>query len=290
MLNVLLGDHPHTRALKKRTDHVFPRAQPLYPAFARMVRDLEYDVCELALATYLQARDAGVPVTLLPVVMVGDTHHGSLTRRPDGPEPAPGQLKGQRVGVRSYSQTTGLWVRGVLREEHGVEAADVTWVTTEEPHVRQYVEPAWVERSTAGAVADLVRGGDVAAAVLGPKAIGGQGAGLVPVIPDAAEAAAAWVQRHGTVPANHLVVVRNDVLARDPGAVRELCDALAEGIDATRDERDQATFAGRAVTAGWSDSLARCLEIAGQYALEQELIRTPVDVGAIERETPWGRH
>ncbi|MBT2225274.1 hypothetical protein [Nonomuraea sp. NEAU-A123] len=288
-LTILLGDYPHTRPLKHGTTPVagvdchFAESAPLYPAFARMVRNLEYDVCEMALATYLQAREAGVPVTLLPVVLIGNTHHQSLTRLPDGADLSPRQLVGQRVGVRSYSQTTGMWVRGILREEYGVEASDVTWVTTEEPHVAQYREPAYVTRSPAGRVADLLLDGDVAAAVLGPRAIGGQGQGLVPVIPDAEDAGLAWIERHGTVPANHVVVVRDDVLRSAPEAVWALYSALKGAIAATAGERGD-TPAGRAVAAGWKQPLAKCFEIAGRYALEQRLVRSPVDVGAIEKE------
>jgi 4,5-dihydroxyphthalate decarboxylase len=233
---------------------------PLYPAFARMVRDLEFDVCEMALATYLQAREAGVPITLLPLVRVGGTHHKSLTRLP-ATGLRPEDLRGKRVGVRSYSQTTGLWVRGILREEYGIEAADITWVTTEEAHVAGYREPRNVVRSTVATVGELVRTGAVDAAVLGPKAAGGQGAGLVPVIPDAEAAAAAWVERHGTVPVNHMVVVRDDVLRRDPEPVHALCRALENDTE-------------------WVTSL----ETAARYALEQDLIRQPADVGAIVAE------
>ena len=288
-LTVLLGDYPHTRPLKDGTftapgvDCRFPSSSPLYPAFARMVRDLEFDVCELALATYLQAREAGVPITLLPVVLIGGTHHRSLTRLPDGPALAPGELAGQRIGVRSYSQTTGLWVRGILREQYGVDACEVTWVTTEAPHVRQYREPAYVTRSSAGRVADLLRDGEVAAAVLGPRAIGGQAEGLVPVIPDAAAAERAWLDRHGFVAANHVVVVRDDVLRADPDAVRALYHALTEAISATAGRRDDSP-AGRAVAAGWSEQLAGCLDLAARYALEQELVRSPIDIAAIEKE------
>jgi 4,5-dihydroxyphthalate decarboxylase len=224
-----------------------------------MVRTLEFDVCEMALATYLQAREAGVPITLLPVVLVSGTHHASLTRLPGGPPLTPRELVGRRVGVRSYSQTTGLWVRGILREEFGVEASDVTWVTTEEPHVRQYREPAYVRRSTAGRVLDLLLDGEAEAAVLGPKAIGNQGEGLARVIPDAENAARAWVDRHGFVPVNHMLVVRDDVLRHDPEAVA----GLGSG--------------------GWTDPLVKCLELAGRYALEQELIRRPLDVEGITR-------
>jgi 4,5-dihydroxyphthalate decarboxylase len=248
-VNVVLGSPPWD----------FLRVSPLYPAFARMVRDLEFEVCEMALATFLQAREAGVPITLLPLVMVGGTHHRSLTQQPHGGL-RPGDLRGKRVGVRSYSQTTGMWVRGILREEYGIEAADVTWVTTEEPHVAQYREPAFVRRSATATVGELLRNGEVDAAVLGPKAVGGQGAGLVPVIPDAGAAADAWVRRHKTVPVNHMVVVRDDVLRSNPESVYALYRALHGSA-----------------TAEWRTSL----EIAARYALEQDLIRTPADVRAI---------
>ncbi|MVZ99730.1 hypothetical protein F8568_004935 [Actinomadura sp. LD22] len=272
-MKVVLGDYPHSRAVKELPGHEFIEFEPLPPAFARMVRSLEFDVCEMALATYLLARDHGVPITLLPVVMVGGAHHRSLTRLPDAAPLAPGDLRGRRVGVRSYSQTTGLWVRGFLREEYGVEAADVTWVTTEEPHVAQYTEPPFVERSDAGKVADLLESGDVAAAVLGPRAMGGQGEGLVPLIGDAEAAGRAWAERHGTVPVNHVVVVRNAALDEDP----EQVDALYAALKAAT------AGAEPPVAAGWSEPLAKALEIGGRYALEQDLVRTRVDVAEIER-------
>ncbi|MFI6549373.1 hypothetical protein ACIBO9_39630 [Streptomyces prunicolor] len=291
-LKVLLGSYPHTRPLKDGTVPVdgvecrYLESSPLPPAFARMVRELAYDVCEMPMATYLQARDAGIPVTLLPVVLVGGTHHRSLTRLPEGPELGPGDLVGRRVGVRAYGQTTGLWVRGWLREEYGVKSSDVTWVTTEDVHVAQYVNPPYVERSGAERVADLLRSHDVSAAVLGPKAIGGQGAGLVPLVADAEDAGQAWIERHGTVPANHLLVVRDDVLRSRRDDVLAVYKALKKAIASTAGERDGSP-AGRAVRAGWSNSLVACLEIAGQYALEQGLIARPVDGAAIAEQTAF---
>jgi 4,5-dihydroxyphthalate decarboxylase len=291
-LKVLLGNYPHTRALKDGAvpvdgvDCQYLESSPLPPAFARMVRDLAYDICEMPMATYLQARDAGIPVTLLPAVLVGSTHHRSLTRLPEGPEIGPGDLVGRRVGVRAYGQTTGLWVRGWLQEEYGITSSDVTWVTTEDVHVASYVNPSYVERSKAERVADLLHSHDVSAAVLGPKAIGGQGAGLVPLVADAESAGLAWTERHGTIPANHLLVVRDDVLRDSPDAVLAFYRALKQAIADTAGERDDSP-AGRAVAAGWSASLTTCLEIAGRYALEQSLIREPVDVAAIEKKTDF---
>ncbi|MGW2822660.1 hypothetical protein ACWC24_16870 [Streptomyces sp. NPDC001443] len=292
-LDILLGDYPHTRVLRDGTIPVegaecrFLSASPLHSAFPRMVRALEFDICEMPVATYLLARDAGVPITLLPAVLIGATHHRSLTRLPDGPPLDVRRLAGHRIGVRSYGQTTGLWVRGILREDYGVDACDVTWVTTEDAHVDSYVNPPNVERSSSGGVAALLRAGDVDAAVLGPRAIGVQDVPLVPVVEDAEEAAAAWVERHGTVPANHLLVVRDDVLRTRPDAVTAVFRALAQGIDETAGERDLTTPQGRAVTAGWSDSLARCLETAARYALEQQLVRTPVDLARLHKDAAF---
>jgi 4,5-dihydroxyphthalate decarboxylase len=285
---VVLDDYPHTRALREATggsddlDCRYVRITPIFAAFARMVRQLEFDICELALATYLQAREAGIPLTLLPVVMSGDIQHRSLSRWPTSAPVAPRELAGKRVGVRSYSQTSGMWVRGILREEFGIEAADVTWVTTEPCHVEQYREPRNVERVD-GTVDNLLRDGQVAAAVLAPTAPGAQGADLVPVIRDAEAAGREWIDRHGTIPVNHLVVVRSDVLRREPETVSRLYQALRRAITDTSSERP-ATPRGWAVTAGWSDSLIRCLELAGTYALEQGLVQSRPDIGAIERE------
>ena len=287
-VTVALGSYPHTRALREATagpeglDCTYAQIKPIFAAFGRMVRQLEFDVCEMALATYLQAREAGIPLTLLPVVMVGDIHHDSLTRWPESPPMSPGELAGKRVGVRAYSQTTGLWVRGILREEFSVDAGDVTWVTTEPCHVEQYHEPRNVERVD-GKVADLLRDGQVAAAVLSPDAPDAPGTALIPVVPDAAAAGRAWIDRHGTIPVNHMVVVRNDVLDEQPETVSRFYQALKRAIEDTSSERP-ATPRGWAVAAGWSDSLVRCLELAGTYALEQGLIQTRPDVGEIERE------
>jgi 4,5-dihydroxyphthalate decarboxylase len=296
-VTVVLGDYPHTRALMEATagpaapdapagteglDFSYVRITPVFAAFARMVRHLEFGICELALATYLQAREAGIPLTLLPVVMSGDIHHHSLSRWSAAAPLSPRELAGKRVGVRAYSQTSGMWVRGILREEFGVEAADVTWVTTEPCHVEQYREPGNVERAD-GKIADLLRDGQVAAAILAPVAGDAPAPGLVPVIPDAGAAGREWIDRHGTVPVNHLVVVASDVVRRHPDTVSRFYQALRRAIADTAPQRPAAP-SGRAVAAGWSDSLATCLELAGTYALEQGLLRSRPDIAEIERE------
>jgi len=130
-LKIALRGYPHTQHLLDgrvgleghEVDYV--EVEPIHRAFAPMVRELRYDVCELAIATLFQAIEAGVPVAALPVVLHGNFHHSSLWGWGDQ-QLRPEDLSGRRVGVRAYSQTTGLWVRGVLNDTFGVRAQDVT--------------------------------------------------------------------------------------------------------------------------------------------------------------------
>jgi 4,5-dihydroxyphthalate decarboxylase len=282
-LSVAVKSYPHTafltapdfRAGGHGVDLV--AADPIYTAFAPMVRELRFDASELAIATFLQAREAGVPISLLPVVLSGDFHHHSLTRWPGSAELHPADLKGQRVGVRAYSQTTGLWVRGILHEEFGVDARDVTWVTTEEPHVSSYVEPPNVERTT-GKVLEVMRRGDVVAAVLGPPALDGAEGPLVPIIPDWRAAEEAWGARHRTVPINHMLTVRRDLLEAQPDTVEALYQAFGAQIEARRAAETAPGPRVRALRFGVTDALVAGLQVAIDYAVAQEVIRTPVTV------------
>ncbi|KAA9159312.1 hypothetical protein FPZ12_020640 [Amycolatopsis acidicola] len=283
-LSIAVKSYPHTTFLAEpgftAGGHGVELAglNPIYQAFAPMVREQRFDVSELAIATYLQAREAGAPISLLPLALSGDFHHHSLTRWPGTPEIAPADLIGKRVGVRAYSQTTGLWVRGILHEEFGVDAKDITWVTTEEPHVAEYVEPPNVERTT-GKVLDLLERGEVTAAVLGPPALDGAQGPLVPIIPDWREAEEAWGARHNTVPINHMLTVRRDLLEAEPGTVSELYQAFAKQIE-TRKAGETGSRV-RALRAGVTDELVAGLQVAIDYALQQNVIRTPVTVAEL---------
>jgi 4,5-dihydroxyphthalate decarboxylase len=267
-----LGNSPHALLIKNGTipvaeaDLTFPEIEPIHRAFAPMVRELRYDFSEMAIATFLQAREVGKPISLLPVVLVGDFHHRSLAQLPDRGLAGPRDLIGGRVGVRSYTQTTGLWVRGVLKEDFGVEADQITWVTTEGPHVAEYIEPPYVER-TQRALVDLLRDGDIDAVMPAPDLA------TIPVIPDPAEAARAWENRHHTIPINHMLTVRSELIDADPDAVRGLYQAFTEAIDETRAEG--------AITYGLNDALVSAVDIAIRYGTEQDLLRKPVTVDEV---------
>ncbi|GII51999.1 hypothetical protein Pth03_03880 [Planotetraspora thailandica] len=234
----------NNRALKdgtvtpKRFDFAFEDVPVLVDAFRRMVRGLEFDVCEMAMTTYLCAKAQGKPFTALPIFLVRGFHHGAIVRAPEAAIGDPKDLEGRRVGVnRGYTVTTGVWARGVLQDEYGVDLGKVTWVPSGDEHVAEYRPPGNVEPLQPGeSLADLVAAGELAAAV----GIGSSPPDLLPLIPDATEAGFAALRRRGHYPINHLVVVRDDVLAAHPGLAVDVFDAfvVAKNLYVDRLRRD----------------------------------------------------
>src|SRR5258705_4352164 len=155
-LHMALGDYPHTAALKKKeikSDRValdFADIKPVYKAFAEMVRKTAYDISEMAIVTFLQAKSQGKPLVLLPCVMLGRFQHGTLLYNSERGKLTLSDLPGRRVGVRSYTQTTGTWLRGHLQNDYGVDIYRVQWVNFEDAHVLEYRDPPFVERAAEG--------------------------------------------------------------------------------------------------------------------------------------------
>jgi 4,5-dihydroxyphthalate decarboxylase len=232
-LAALLGDYPVTRALKAgevrspRVTLEFAAIATPSSAFKRVVREAAFDVAELALVTYLMAKERGAPLVLLPAVVLARFQHPLLMSSAARGPLAPAALEGKRVGVRSWSVTTGMWMRSILVEDHGVDAQRVKWVTFEEPHVADFRDPPDVERAPQGKdMVEMLVAGELDAAILTERSLGD--ARLRPVIPDPAGAARAWQARHGGIQINHMVVVRSGLTRSEPDAVREVYRMLAE--------------------------------------------------------------
>ena len=172
-----------------------------------MAREQKFDVSEMAIVTYLQAKAYGKPLVLLPATMMGRFQHGTLLYNSERGTLRPDDLPGRRVGVRSFSQTTGVWIRGILWKDYGLDLGTVKWVTFEDAHVAEYRDPPGVERAAAGKdITKMLLDGELDAAIFG---------GAMPtdpqlksVIPDPEAAAKEWYKKNGTVPVNHMVVVR----------------------------------------------------------------------------------
>jgi 4,5-dihydroxyphthalate decarboxylase len=202
----------------------FEEVPVLIGAFRRMVRELAYDVTEMAFTTYLAAKAHGKPFTALPVFLVRGFHHGAIWRA-TATDITPPDLEGQRVGVnRGYTVTTGVWARGILADEYGVDLSRVTWVLSGDEHVAEYVPPSNVVPVRAGKdVPAMVAAGELAAGIGIPA-----GPDVTPLIPDAEEAGYRALRERGYYPINHLVVVRDELLARHPDLAASLFEAYAE--------------------------------------------------------------
>jgi 4,5-dihydroxyphthalate decarboxylase len=208
MLKTLIGDYPVTQQFRTRSDRFeFGEYQgSVASAFKRVVRNLEFDVAEMAIMTFLVARAFNKPYRLLPFVVMARFQHPYLVTNQ---HLSPKELEGKRVGVRSYSVTTGAWIRGILAEDYGVNLAKIQWVTFEEAHVAEFRDPPNVQRAPAGKdINAMLLAGELDAAILGavpsdPK--------LKPVIPHAEAAGKKWGEKHRAIQLNHLVGVKSTV-------------------------------------------------------------------------------
>lgn len=214
----------------------FTEINPIHKAFAPMVREATFDISELAIVTALQAIAFKRPVILLPVVVASRFQRSCLVSyRPRG-DVKPEQLHGKRIGVRSYTQTTGMWVRAHLVEDYGLATPDVRWITHDLAHVEQYQDPRFVEHPAHDkSLLDMLHDGDIDAAIFGNDLP--EGNDYVPVIADAKAKDVAWAQQHGFVPINHVVAASAEICKREPSAVRAAYGLLA------RAERQQVAIA-----------------------------------------------
>ncbi|MCC5578469.1 ABC transporter substrate-binding protein [Microtetraspora sp. AC03309] len=240
-LSVAFGDYPHA-LVEVNGYQVEPvEVRPIISAYRRMIRDLEFDVCELAPVSYLMARQAGVPLTAIPVFLNRRFHHEDVQCASRSGIRVPRDLEGRRVGVRAYSVSTGVWVRGLLAEEYGVANEKITWVVDDDDHVEGRV-PTNVERVSDGrSLGELLSAEELDAALTGNAGTGRAGApradwtshggeveGSYPLFPDADVLSADWYLRTGIYPMHSLVVIRSELVERDPGLPAALYAALAE--------------------------------------------------------------
>jgi 4,5-dihydroxyphthalate decarboxylase len=204
----------------------FEEVPVLIHAFRRMVRELEFDVCEMAFTTYLCAKQHGKRFTALPIFLVRGFHHGAIVRNTEAGVRQPKDLEGRRVGVnRGYTVTTGVWARGILADEYGVDLDRVTWVLSGDEHVAEYRPPANVVSVEAGQeLAEMVAGGELPAAI----GVDVDGPTVAPLIPDPAQAGFEALRRRGHYPINHLVVVKDELLEAHPELAPALFEAFAE--------------------------------------------------------------
>jgi 4,5-dihydroxyphthalate decarboxylase len=248
-LKIAIATYGHTKALKsgevrlKGIDPDFVEVVPIIGAFRRMVRDVEFDVCEMAPTTYMIARALGAPFIALPIFIMRRFHHGGFVVRPDAGIKVPKDLEGKKVGVRAYSVTTGVWTRGISANEYDMGSSKVTWVVDDEEHVTTLKLPPNVVHAPDGkSLASMMASGELQAGFTGPAGIGRAGpptgaweqGGQKPaenypeLIPNVAQTEADWFKRTGIYPIHGLITVKTEVLAKHPHVARSLYDAFVE--------------------------------------------------------------
>jgi 4,5-dihydroxyphthalate decarboxylase len=283
-LRANVADYPVTRALKEgrvsspAVSLEFCGPKTAHDGFKAMLRENAFDAGELAIVTYLQAKAYGKPWVLLPTPVSGRFQHHCIGFNIEQGELKPKDIEGRKVGVRTYAQTTGLWVRGILQHEYGVDLDKVTWLTVDESHLSEYQDPANVGRIPAGKqIGEMMLAGELAAAILGvdmPK-----DPRVRTLIPDAQAAAEKWYRREGVTPINHMFVVHQDIARKRPEVVRELFRMIVEARAA----------APPAVSAsipplGW-EANRKGLEMAIEWSYEQKIIPRRLKVEELIDET-----
>ncbi len=270
-LRTNLADYPVTKAMKDgrvtsdlvTLDYCGPR--PAHNGFKAMVRENQFDAGELAIVTFLQAKAYGKPYVLLPAPISGRFQHHCAGFNSEFGHLDPKDIEGKKVGVRTYSQTTALWIRGVLRHEYGVDLDKVTWMTLGDGHLAEYHDPVNCVRLPAGSnIPQMMLDGQLDAALLGedmPK-----DPRVRTLVPDAHNAAKSWYKREGFVPINHMFVVHQNISKQHPEAVREIYRMIAESRALTEGGVPE-VFPPMGLEAN-----RKCLQTAIDWALDQKII------------------
>jgi 4,5-dihydroxyphthalate decarboxylase len=270
-LRTNLQDYPVTMAIKdgRVTSPLVTLSccgpKTAHNGFKDLLRNGKYDASELAIVTYLQAKAYGKPWVLIPAPVHGRQQHHCAGYNFEFGEMKPKDIEGRLVGVRTYAQTTGLWIRGILQHEYGVDLDKVTYLTVDEGHLTEYQDPPNCRRLPPGSdIGAMMLKGEVAAALMGidlPK-----DPRVRTLIPEPHKAAQQWFEREGVVPINHLFVVHEDIPKRNPDVVREIFRMLVEArslapAEAVQDLPPLGYEANR-----------KGIDLAIQWAFEQKII------------------
>ena len=244
-LDFAIGEYPHTAEILNGSIPIegvepnFIKVVPQIGAYRRMVRQLEFDVCDIAPTTYIIARALGAPFIALPIFLMRRFHHGGLLVRSDAGVKHPKDLEGRKVGVRAYSVTTGVWTRAILIDEYGVNSSMITWVVDDEEHVTQLKLPENVIHAPEGrSLADMMAAGELAAGLEGNAGIGRSGspsggwqvreANYPELFSNAEQLEAAWYRKTGIYPIHGTVVVKDEILKQHPWVAQSLLDAFSK--------------------------------------------------------------
>jgi len=248
-LKTMLGNYAHSQALHTgavKSDRIQLDIAPVSvpaTAFARTVA-MEFDVSELSLVTFLQAKTYGRRLVLVPAVYLSRFQHPFLLYNSARGTMTPKDLEGARVGVRLFTATTPSWIRGILADDYGVDVSKIQWRAWQKPNVPEWRDPPNVtmipEPAQTSELGNMLLRGDVDAIVLEPVPNDPR---IKPVIADPQAAARAWSAKHGgAIQINHMVVVKEELTRSNPEAIRELYRMMKDAKRAANESPAAAAF------------------------------------------------
>jgi 4,5-dihydroxyphthalate decarboxylase len=269
-MQVAIGTYDHTKGLKDGSvstpgiDFDFVEVSPITRAFRQMATQQAYDIAEMALVTYMLARVYHKPIVGLPIVLVRSSLLPGLVTASGSSITDPRELAGKTLGIRSYTQTSGVWVRGILQDAFGLDLASLKWAVFEGSHLDEYRDPSNVTRAPEGAnMAEMVKSGELAAAIGVPM-----GEGLRTLLPDPAAAESQWATSSGVRTVNHILTVKQSLVDADPSLPTKLTELFerARGSD------------GASVPPIGIEPNRKAFETLARYAYEQKVTPTKMTV------------
>lgn len=238
MIDVTLACHDYAWTRPLWDGRVEPEGVNLttvnYPnpvRFSRMVRNLEFDACELSMGTYLATRRATdrFPFTAIPVFPFRKFRHAYMYTRSDADIESVTDLHGGRIGIANWQTTTGVWQRGILSDRHDFDIGGVHWVAGGSEIVDVDVPAGYDveyighQGSTIGLLEDMIARGDLDA-IFHP--VDSDVTNAERLFADAKGVEQEYYRETSVFPIMHAVVLRDELLNEQPWVVQKLYDAF----------------------------------------------------------------
>jgi len=214
---------------------------PVHGIFVGMAEREEFDASEMSLALYATRRGRALsggeafPFVAIPVFPSRVFRHGNFFINRKKGIRTPKDLEGRRIGIQEYRQTAGIWMRGILRDEFGVDTGTIEWVeggvdAPRRPSASDVRPEKPVNISALvghGTLSAALAAGEIDALIAARQPASARTCDdVVRLIPDFRAAEREWFARTGIFPIMHTVVIREAIYRENPWVARSLFDAF----------------------------------------------------------------